>query len=265
MHPNSLRRYGVPPVIAAVIHGGPGACGELAPVARELASFGGVLEPLLTAASIEGQLGAVRTSLEENGNPSITLIGFSFGAWLSLLFAARHPTLVKKLIIVGCGGLEDNSGQQTLETRLKRLDRVEAADLMSIIDRLGDPETDIDNAAYTRLKRLLLKADAYDPAILKADEIGSIEFHADVFRSVWKEASQLRESGRLLELAGLIRCPVTAIHGDYDPHPAHGVREPLSAVLKAFRFVLLEDCGHTPWIEKRTREAFYRIVKEEIS
>ena len=27
-----------------------------------------------------------------------------------------------------------------------------------------------------------------------------------------------------------IKCPVVAIHGDYDPHLAEGVREPLSRV-----------------------------------
>jgi pimeloyl-ACP methyl ester carboxylesterase len=265
MHPDSLRRYGVPPVIATVVHGGPGACGEMAPVARRLASLGGVLEPLLWAGSFEGQVRAVRTAIEENVKTPVTLIGFSFGAWLGLVFAARYPALVKKLIMVGCGGLEEGSGRRTLETRLKRLDPGEAAELSSIIARLGDQETEVNNAVYARLERLLLKTDACDPTVPKADEIGTIDFHADAFRSVWKEAAQLRESGRLLELAGLISCPVVAIHGDYDPHPAQEVRGPLSSVIKTFRFILLENCGHAPWIEKGAREAFYGIVKEELS
>ena len=40
-----------------------------------------------------------------------------------------------------------------------------------------------------------------------------------------------------------------AIHGDYDPHPASGVKEPLSRILRDFRFILLDHCGHTPWKE----------------
>jgi pimeloyl-ACP methyl ester carboxylesterase len=47
-----------------------------------------------------------------------------------------------------------------------------------------------------------------------------------------------------------IECPVVAIHGDYDPHPADGVRIPLSNVLKDFRFILLGKCGHVPWFER---------------
>ncbi|MGA9187011.1 MAG: hypothetical protein WB014_00230 [Methanosarcina sp.] len=41
----SLRKYGNLPFTVAVIHGGPGAPGEMAPVARELASCRGVLDP----------------------------------------------------------------------------------------------------------------------------------------------------------------------------------------------------------------------------
>ena len=43
------RLYGSAPFNIAVIHGGPGAPGEMAPVARELSSLRGVLEPLQTA------------------------------------------------------------------------------------------------------------------------------------------------------------------------------------------------------------------------
>jgi pimeloyl-ACP methyl ester carboxylesterase len=73
----------------------------------------------------------------------------------------------------------------------------------------------------------------------------------------------MRQSGELLALAGQIRCPVVAIHGDYDPHPAEGVQEPLSATLGHFRFILLEKCGHTPWMERQARDAFYAILKKE--
>jgi len=44
----NFRKYGKPPFRVAVIHGGPGAGGEMAPVVRELASDCGVLEPIQT-------------------------------------------------------------------------------------------------------------------------------------------------------------------------------------------------------------------------
>jgi pimeloyl-ACP methyl ester carboxylesterase len=81
---------------------------------------------------------------------------------------------------------------------------------------------------------------------------------------VWGEADKLRSRGKLLELGKEIRCPVVAIHGDYDPHPFEGVREPLSRVLKNFRFILLEKCGHKPWIEREAKESFYTLLRNEI-
>jgi len=67
------------------------------------------------------------------------------------------------------------------------------------------------------------------------------------------EASQLRSGGELLNLGKKIRCPVVAIHGDYDPHPAAGVQEPLSRVLQDFHFILLKNCGHHPWFERQQK------------
>jgi len=55
--------------------------------------------------------------------------------------------------------------------------------------------------------------------------------------------------------------PVTAIHGDYDSHPAEGVRLPLFSVLKNFQFILLEKCGHTPWNERYARDQFFGVLK----
>lgn len=60
------RKYGDPPFALAIVHGGPGAPGEISTVARELYSFVGVLEPLLTALSVDGQVDELRAVLEEN-------------------------------------------------------------------------------------------------------------------------------------------------------------------------------------------------------
>ncbi len=49
------RRYGSSPFSVAVIHGGPGAGGEMNAVARELGAGRGILEPLQTAHSLQTQ------------------------------------------------------------------------------------------------------------------------------------------------------------------------------------------------------------------
>ncbi|HSQ92808.1 MAG TPA: alpha/beta hydrolase, partial [Methanoregula sp.] len=79
-------------------------------------------------------------------------------------------------------------------------------------------------------------------------------------RSVWEEASALRKKQEMIRMAHAIRGPVIAIHGDHDPHPAAGVNEPLSRECKDFRFILLEKCGHRPWIERYASDAFFEVL-----
>jgi pimeloyl-ACP methyl ester carboxylesterase len=257
----NLRKYGEVPFNVAVIHGGPGAPGDMAPVARELASGWGILEPLQTAASLEGQVQELKTVLEQDGDLPVTLIGFSWGAWLSFIFAADHPASVEKLILVGSGGYEARYAAGIHETRLNRLSEEDRTEVQSLIKVLDDPAAGDKSAAFARFGALFSKADAYDPMGYESEVI---EYQAGIFESVWKDAAELRRSGRLLELGKRIQCPVVAIHGDYDPHPAEGVQKPLSAILKSFRFVLLKNCGHMPWIERQARDEFYRILKEEL-
>ena len=121
----NLRVYGSPPYNVAVIHGGPGAPGEMAPVARELSSTAGVLEPLQTAASLEGQVQEFHDVLQESGDPPMTLIGWSWGAWLGFILASRYPDMVGKLILVSSGPFEEEYAADITETRLKRLNEEE--------------------------------------------------------------------------------------------------------------------------------------------
>ena len=103
----NLRKYGNPPFNIAAIHGGPGACGEMAPVAKELSSICGVLEPLQTATSINGQILELYNILEKNGNIPMILIGYSWGAILSYILASCYPLFVRKIILVSSGSFEE--------------------------------------------------------------------------------------------------------------------------------------------------------------
>lgn len=256
------RIYGTPPYRVAVIHGGPGAPGEMVPVARELATTAGVLEPLQTKTTISGQVEELYTLLKEHADFPLTLIGYSWGAFLSYLFTARHPAMVKKLILVSSGVFEEHYAASIMPTRLSRLSTDERSQLDALAKALDDPTTPDKNGIFTQLGALIEKADAFDP--LPSEQEDALEAQYGLYDSVWQEAVALRSSGELLEQGKAIRCPVVAIHGDYDPHPAEGVHAPLSRVLKDFRFLLLEDCGHHPWCEKAAREQFYTLLKQEI-
>jgi pimeloyl-ACP methyl ester carboxylesterase len=253
-----VRKWGHGPYSLAVIHGGPGAPGEVAPVARELSALKGVLEPFQTETTLEGQVQELRSVLLEHAKTPVTLVGFSWGAFLSYMVAARYPALVGKLVLVGSPPFEDQYAEAVTKTRLGRLspgDRAEAQALFGQLEKAG-PGDDA-NALLARLGRLLARADTFDP--VHADDEG---FHCqyDIFRGVWDEACELRRTKILTQMAKTIACPVVAIHGDYDPHPAEGVNDPLARELRNFRFVLLEKCGHRPWIERNASDEFYKVL-----
>lgn len=259
-----LRKYGCAPFRAALIHGGPGAAGEMAPVAGVLSEDMGVLEPMQTLRSLDGQVEELRAVLENAGGEPMTLAGFSWGAWLALICAARHPGLVKKLILIGSGPFEEKYVPTITEARFARLDAAGRAEAGELIKTVEGPDTPGRVRAFERLCKLLEKTDAYDPDPEAGRQPDPVALDADIFQKVWKEAAEFRRFGCLLACAGLIKCPVTAIHGDFDPHPAGGVREPLAPLIKDFKFILLKDCGHKPWIEKAAKDKFYDVLKSEI-
>jgi pimeloyl-ACP methyl ester carboxylesterase len=190
------------------------------------------------------------------------LVGFSWGAWLSFMCAAYFPELVRKLILISSGPFEEKYALKIHETRLRRLDTEDKSEVESLLVCLEGPGIKEKEIAFARLGELLSKADAFDPLVL---ESSVSEYRFDIFTKVWEEAAEVRRNGKLLQLARKIRCPVVAIHGDYDPHPSDGVLEPLSAILQEFRFFLLKNCGHKPWIERQARDEFFSLLRQELN
>lgn len=258
---NNPRKYGREPYTVIVLHGGPGASGEMAPVAKELSRNFGVLEVLQTSGSIEGQIQELHSIIEANAVPLVTLIGHSWGAWLGFIFTAQFSSRIRKLILIGSGPFEEKYASKIAVIRSKRLNREEKNKLQKLEESLKNLGRKDKEGAFRSFGKLIFKADSFDP--LPAEE-AVIEYQQDIFQSVWCEAEELRRSGKLLKFAHQIQCPVLAIHGDYDPHPFQGVKEPLTLRLKDFRFVLLEKCGHTPWHERHAKTKFYDILNAEL-
>jgi pimeloyl-ACP methyl ester carboxylesterase len=257
-----LRTYGDAPYTVAVLHGGPGAAGSAGPIARALGQRRGVLEPMQTADSLEGQLVELHGVLTTHGRPPLTLVGWSWGAMLAYLFAARHPGLVAKLVLVSSAVFDEASAATVQPTQLGRLDEAARQEVITLRTLLADDASGTDrNAALARLAHLLDRADTYDAP---APDTEPMAVDHAINRRVWSDARPLRQSGALLELGRSIRCPVVALHGDYDPRPAEGVRAPLAAVLPDFRFVLLDRCGHKPWLEAAARDRFFQILDAEV-
>jgi len=228
-------------------------------VAEKLSADFGVLELLQTADSIDGLVAELKSQIEADAAVPVALVGHSWGAWLACICAARNPVLVKKLVLISCAPFEAGSAVEIDKTRLSRLDDEEKTEMERLWENMGTPQGN-STGKVKRFLDLLTKVDSYDA--LPNDL--AVDFRFDIFQKVWPEAAALRQSGELLDIVKRIECPVVAIHGDHDPHPAEGVRAPLSRLIKDFRFILLEHCGHRPWIEREARDEFYRLLKKEL-
>jgi pimeloyl-ACP methyl ester carboxylesterase len=169
---------------------------------------------------------------------------------------------VRKLILVGCPPLEDRFVPRIQSARLSRLTKDQRRELGEISAALEDPSTKNSNPLFDRFGALMSMADSFHPLPGDGEEI---PVQADINRRVWSAAAAMRASSELLGLGKQIRCPVVAIHGDYDPHPAEGVEQPLKSVVKDFRFVLLPHCGHAPWREKEARDLFFTRLAEALA
>jgi pimeloyl-ACP methyl ester carboxylesterase len=259
----NLRKYGDPPYKVAVVHGGPGAPGSVAPVARELSKDIGIIEPLQTKDSLEGQIKELADVLKKNADLPAILVGHSWGAWLVYFIAVHYPALVKKLILVGSGPFEQQYADNITGDRLTRLPEKDRIEFLNMVDIANNPTALDKDKALAKIGELAAKADTYD-ALPPEKEPEPLPVSEEINRLVWAEAKELRITGELLEMGKKIKCPVVAIHGDYDPHPAKGVKEPLKLVLKDFKFIPLQKCGHYPWMERYAKDEFYEILRKEL-
>ncbi len=257
----NLRKYGKGPYKVAILHGGPGAPGNMAPVAKYLSNKAATLEPLQTASSIRGQVKEIHDILTENCNGKINLIGWSWGAMLAFIFTSQYPELIKKLILISSAAFDEKSASKILEKRMERLDYLDVVNMHTIIEKLNNPEQKEKNVEFKKLVKILEKADIFQNI---GNEDDTMAYQYDIYKSVWKEALRLRKTGELLKLGKHLTCPVTAIHGDYDPHPAGLIKESLLGVLKDLNFILLKNCGHYPWLEKKASNKFLKILIKEL-
>lgn len=257
---DNLRTYGAEPYDLVLLHGGPGAPGSFESLARRLSISFGILEPFLLSFSIKDQIEELYSIVEQHSSGPLFFIGHSWGAWLGCLFASSYPEQVRKVIMIGAPPFSEEFAPKINETRNSRLTDSEKKDFTMALQQLEVVNPD-SNILPPILATLLSKTDIFEA--LAGEKITS-KFYPDVYRSIWTEATAMRRTGRLMEYVKEIRCPVVAIHGDFDPHPAEGVRNPLAEILPNFRFNLIERCGHYPWKEKFGKDILYKILYKEM-
>ncbi len=253
------RQYGQGSPQVVVLHGGPGAPGSVGALAQEIGKRHSALEPFQGQGSVEGQVEELNDQIKASCTEPVTLIGHSWGAWLAYVYAATHPRRVSKLVLVGSGPFDVSYVAQMNATRAQRMPPDQEAEINRLAGAIfggGLPEAE-EKACFGQLGGIMTALDSFE-AIDKNSH--AVDYRPDHFKSLMPQAGQLRKSGQLVAYGKDIQCPVLAIHGDYDPHPVDGVRQPLSQVLGDFEMRVIDRCGHEPWNEVYGKETFYKTL-----
>lgn len=252
-----LRKYGKEPFSIAVVHGGPGACGSVACIAKELSKTHGAVEPIQSKYSIAELIDELHAQIDEVTNVPITLLGHSWGAWLVVLYASQYPELVKQIVLVGSGPFKKVYVPRIIERRIDNLTDSEAQSFRALLSQLEDTEVADKDNLLASLGILAEKADNYDSLEIDAKESTP---NGEMYAAIWPQADEMRNTGKLMDALEMIKCPVVVIHGEYDPHPIEGVVDPLKEKGINADIHVLPNCGHSPFKEKQAKEQFYGIL-----
>lgn len=252
-----MRDYGTAGDPVIVVHGGPGAPGYLAPLARRLAEDFRVLEPFQRGAGPEPLTVArhvedLHDLIERGCTAKPSLVGHSWGAMLVLAHAAAHPGDARALVLIGCGTFDAAARARWHATTESRI----GAALRARLERLPEEFPDPDERLRVR-GDLLLPAYSYS-LVPAASELEACDARAH--EETWRDMLRLQDAGVYPAAFAAIEAPVLMLHGAVDPHPGRMIRDSLLPHLPQLAYQEWERCGHYPWLEREAREDFFRLL-----
>lgn len=191
-------------------------------------------------------LGAVVT---EFGLEPLSLVGYSWGAMLALLYASeqrRNPHLVApaRLALINPAPLTREYRRQ-FEAEFAR--RQQSPDILAMREELARSGLrERDPAAY-RQRAFELSVAGYFSDPTKTRDLTPFRVVGRVQQSVWESLGDFDLAG---DLEG-IKIPSIVVHGRDDPIPLASSLEAARAL--GTNLVVLDDCGHVPYVEQPER------------
>jgi len=241
-----------------VLHGGPGAPGSAAALARRLGDSFRVLEPWqrgsgdapLTVARHVADLHELVT--RTGGRPA--LVGSSWGAMLALAYAAEHPDTAGPLVLVGCGTFDLEARARLQQTLADRTDDSLRACLARIAEQYPDPAEQM--VKRHEVSKRLYAFEPLPPHPLADDPPFDLRAHEET----WADMIRLQAEGVYPGAFRAIAAPVLMLHGAYDPHPGAMIRDSLLPHIPQLEYREWERCGHAPWLERHVCEEFLEAL-----
>ena len=168
------------------------------------------------------------------------MVGFSFGGVMAGHVAAKHPELVKHLVLVGTGGLDTPKGDVDL-TRVRGLEGEErvAAHRHNLLNLMLHHEQSVDDVALFLQEENGMRGRLNPTHLVLPD--------------------------KLLRVLPEVAAPVSAIWGEFDrPHPAPAVqRQALEKVCPGLDFRVVSNAGH--WVMYEQADAFNEVLLDVLA
>jgi len=239
-------------------HGGPGAedyldgLVELLPEGFEILRYdqrGGGKSKGPGPYTVAQQVADLEMIRQELGIEQWILMGHSWGAFLTLAYAAKHPERVQALVHLNGTGVDKDWQKVYRVNRRKALEPTEQLEYLNLKQDFDSACAGGKRRSGQRIKALNFKADLHDTehvtSLLKQHQYTVQRQIQDALIEDWN--TSLNQEDFREQVKSLV-CPALFIHGNADPRPSQGAQE-LAKCLEQGQYVALSDCGHYPWIE----------------
>ncbi|MDP3773557.1 MAG: alpha/beta hydrolase [Gemmatimonadales bacterium] len=258
------RWYGDGGPTIITLHGGPGASQDylrpqfdLLAAGRTLLYYdqrGGGQSPVEREVPLDWRAHVAdleRVVRGQAGAPA-TLLGFSWGGLLALLFALDHPDLVERLALVGPAPTYPEARKQFNEEFDRRQAAPEVAEARAELSRSGLRGRDPDGF-WKRAFELSVAGYFREPS--RARNLTPFRVSSRAQHAVWDGLRGMDFRDRL----GGIRAETLILHGRHDPVPL-AASETLASRMPGARLVVFEDSGHALYAEETGK--FVRVLDE---
>ena len=202
------------------------------------------------------QVDDLRLVVEELSLDPLSLLGYSWGGLLALLYAIEASTagdaiIPRRLVLIDPAPLT-RQYRTRFEDELAR--RQESEEIRGLRDELaGSGLRESDPEQYRqRLFEVGVAGYFADPAA--ARDLTQFRVMGRVQQSVWESLGDYDVVSRLQ----VVTCPTLIVHGREDPIPVESSVQAAQALGTRARLVVLERSGHVPYVEQP--DALFAVI-----
>ena len=178
---------------------------------------------------VDTWVGDLETVVDAAGVDRFALLGVSQGAAVALVYAARHPERVERLVIYG--------GYAQGRRRRNSAEQVEEADLQERAILLGWGR---DNPAFRQIFTSQFMANATAAEIAAWDDMQRLSCAAETAARIVR----LTHDIDIRDLLPQVRVPTLVMHSTHDARIPFDLGRAIAAGIPGAQFVPLESAGH---------------------